>query len=32
LVLGPAAWATMVDPFPKWNRTVDDLLASIESQ
>lgn len=32
LALGPAAWATMVDPFPKWNRTVDDLLASIESQ
>ena len=32
LALGPAAWATMVDAFPKWNRTVDDLLASIESQ
>ncbi|MCU0709347.1 MAG: GTP-binding protein [Pirellula sp.] len=32
LALGPAAWASLADPFPKWNRTVEDLLASIESQ
>jgi hypothetical protein len=32
LALGPAAWASFPDPFPKWNRTVDDLLASLESE
>lgn len=29
--LGPAAWADFEDPFPKWNRTIDDVLASLES-
>lgn len=31
LALGPAAWADFEDPFPKWNRTIDDVLASLES-
>jgi len=31
LAAGPAAWASYSDPFPKWNRTVADLLASLES-
>ncbi len=26
LALGPAAWAEFSDPFPPWNRTVEDLL------
>jgi G3E family GTPase len=30
--MGPAAWAELDDPFPKWNRTIDELLASIEAQ
>lgn len=25
--LGPDVWAEFPDPFPKWNRTIDDLLA-----
>lgn len=29
--LGPAAWADFEDPFPKWNRTIDDILASLET-
>ncbi len=29
LALGPAVWATFNDPFPQWNRTVDDLLDSL---
>jgi G3E family GTPase len=29
--LGPAAWADFEDPFPKWNRTIDDVLASLET-
>jgi G3E family GTPase len=29
--LGPAAWTDFEDPFPKWNRTIDDVLASLES-
>ncbi|MBM3967963.1 MAG: GTP-binding protein, partial [Planctomycetes bacterium] len=31
LSLGPQAWATFADPFPKWNRTVDELLLSLEA-
>lgn len=31
LTLGPSVWASFPDPFPRWNRTVDDLLASLES-
>jgi len=31
LALGPAAWASFSDPFPRWNCTVDDFLASLES-
>jgi G3E family GTPase len=31
LSLGPQAWATFADPFPKWNRTVDELLSSLEA-
>jgi hypothetical protein len=30
--MGPAAWAELADPFPKWNRTIDELLASLETQ
>jgi G3E family GTPase len=29
MAFGPAAWASFPDPFPKWNRTVEDLLASL---
>ena len=31
LALGPTAWASFSDPFPKWNRTVNDFLDSLES-
>jgi len=31
LSVGPQAWATFADPFPKWNRTVDELLLSLEA-
>lgn len=31
LALGPSNWATFPDPFPKWNRTVESLLASLQS-
>jgi G3E family GTPase len=31
LALGPVAWASFSDPFPEWNRTVDDFVASLES-
>jgi hypothetical protein len=25
---GPEHWATLQDPFPKWNRSLEDLLAN----
>ncbi len=28
---GPASWASFSDPFPKWNRTIEDLLATLQS-
>lgn len=31
LVLGPGAWSALADPFPKWNRTVADLLGSLDT-
>lgn len=27
--LGPAARASFSDPFPKWNRTVEEVLATL---
>lgn len=28
LALGPAAWASFSDPFPKWSRTIEEVLAT----
>lgn len=29
LSLGPTVWAELEDPFPKWNRSIDELLGSL---
>lgn len=31
LFQGPQAWATFSDPFPKWNRTVEEVLSTLET-